>query len=140
MKKIAVTAWTVLLLFQMILTSCETETTPPDPTDARSNYLGIWSVNENSTKLTFEVAITSDPGSSDGVYIENFAGSGEGVKTHETVSGNNISISPIPQTLITGWIIESGSGGLQGTTKMNWNYVFTDQATTYTAVAVFTKK
>jgi hypothetical protein len=140
MKKITVIAWAILLLLQIVLPSCQTETNPPDPVDARSNFLGAWAVNENWTKLTYEVEITTDPGSSDGVFIENFAGSGAGVKTHASISGNNINISPLPQTLSTGWIIESGSGGLQGTTKINWNYVFNDLANTYTAIAVYTKK
>jgi hypothetical protein len=140
MKKTTTGTWAVLWLLLLGLSSCQTETTPPDPIDVRSDFLGVWTVNENWTKLTFEVSITSDPGSSDGVYIENFAGSGAGVKTHAIVSGNNIAIDPTPQTLITGWIIENGSGGLQGTTKMNWNYVFNDEANTYTAIAVFTKK
>ena len=140
MKKTAVTAWAVLVLFQMALTSCQTDSTGPDPVDSRSNFLGVWTVNENWTKLTYEVSITSNPSSSDGVFIENFAGSGAGVKTLATVSGINITISPLPQTLSNGWIIDSGSGGLQGTTKINWNYVFNDLANTYTAIAVYTKK
>ena len=140
MKKITVTVWAVLLIFLVVLSSCQTESTPPEPTDIRSNFLGIWTVNENWTKLTYEVSITTDPASSDGVFIENFACSGSGVKTQASISGNNINISPLPQTLSTGWIIESGSGGLQGTTKINWNYVFNDLANTYTAIAVYTKK
>ena len=140
MKKIKIAAWAVLLLFQIVLTSCQTESTPPEPTDIRSNFLGVWTVNENWTKLTYEVAITSNSASSDGVFIENFAGSGSGVKTQASISGNSITISPLPQTLSTGWIINSGSGGLQGTTKINWNYVFSDKANTYTAIAVYTKK
>jgi hypothetical protein len=140
MKKITVTVWAVLLIFLVVLSSCQTESTPPEPTDIRSNFLGIWTVNENWTKLTYEVSITTNPASSDGVFIENFAFSGSGVKTQALISGNNITISPLPQTLSTGWIIESGSGGLQGTTKINWNYVFNDLANTYTAIAVYTKK
>jgi len=140
MKKIPLAAWTFLFFLQIGLSSCETETTPPDPVDNRSNFLGVWIVNENWTKLTYEVDITSDQGSSDGVFIENFAASGAGVKTHALISGNNITISSLPQTLSTGWIIESGSGTMQGTTKINWNYVFNDQANTYTAIAVYTKK
>jgi hypothetical protein len=139
MKKIAI-ACIVLVLLQIVLTSCQTETSPPDTTDIRSDFLGVWSVSENWTKLTYEVAITSDAGSSDGVFIENFAGSGSGVKTYATISGKNITISSLPQTLSTGWIIESGSGVLQGTTKINWNYVFNDLANTYTAIATYTKK
>jgi hypothetical protein len=140
MKKLTGAIWAVLLLVQVVLPSCQTETTPPDNVDIRADFLGIWTVKENWTKLTYEVSITSDAGSSDGVYIENFAGSGAGVKTHASVSGTNITISPLPQTLSTGWIIENGSGVLQGTTKMHWNYMFNDLATPYTATADYTKK
>jgi hypothetical protein len=108
--------------------------------DLTANFRGFWSVNENWNKLTYDVAITNDPVSCDGVYIENFAGSGSGVKTHALISGNQITISPLPQTLTTGWIIESGSGVMQGTTKINWNYVFNDLADTYTATATYTKE
>jgi hypothetical protein len=140
MKKMRVTAWTVLLLLQFVIYSCQTETTPPDQVDPRTDFVGVWNVNENWTKLNYDVSITLDATITDGVYIENFAGSGSGVKTHATISGKNISISPLPQTLSTGWKIESGSGVLQGTTKINWNYVFNDEANTYTAISVFTKK
>jgi hypothetical protein len=141
MKKTTFSLWSGIILLQIIIFSCGKEdTTTPDPTDIRANFLGTWSVNEKWTKLTYEVAITSESGSSDGVYIENFAGSGAGVKTHASVSGNAITIAPLPQTLSNGWIIETGSGSLQGTTKINWNYVFNDQANTYTATATYTKK
>jgi hypothetical protein len=217
MKKLTVSSWAVLLLFQMVLLSCGKEesmdTTAPvincpaditldchgsilpantgaatatddqDPTpaitfvdatnnsnpsliiitrtwtatdssgnvnncsqtitinDVTHNFIGFWTVSENWNKLTYEVAITSDPISCDGVYIENFAGSGTGVKTHAKISGNKITISPLPQTLGNGWIIESGSGNLQqGSTKITWNYIFNDLANTYTAIATYTKK
>ena len=129
-----------LLLLCFGIISCESDTTEPDVTDSRSNYIGIWTVNENWTKLTYEVSVTEDPGSTNGVFIENFAASGGGVLTRAVVSGNSISISPLPQTLSTGWKIEQGSGTLQGTTRINWNYVFNDEANTYNAVAVYTKK
>jgi hypothetical protein len=140
MKKMRITAWALLFLSQFVIYSCQTETTTPDQVDARTDFLGVWNVNENWTKNNFDVSITSDATTTDGVYIENFAASGSGIKTYAKVSGKNITISPLPQTLSTGWIIESGSGVMQGTTKMNWNYVFNDEANTYTAIAVFTKK
>jgi len=130
----------LLSLFPFGFYSCQETETEPDQTDPRDKYLGVWSVNEQWTKLTYEVNITAISGSSTGIYIENFAASGSGVKTRAEVSGNYVEISPLPQTLSTGWIITSGSGALSGATKMNWDYVFDDQANTYTATAVFTKK
>jgi len=129
-----------VLTTPVFLSSCTTDEPSPSPTDPRASYTGTWSVNETWTKLSYEVSISNDAGSSTGVYISNFANSGSGVKTHASVSGNNISISPLPQTLSTGWVIETGSGFLQGTTKINWTYVFNDLATQYTANAVYTKK
>jgi hypothetical protein len=140
MKKVPIFAWAILMVLQIALPSCQTEDTPPEPVDPRLNFLGIWSVNENWTKLTYEVSITNDPGSSDGVYIENFAGSGSGITTHALISGNNITISPLPQTISTDWKILNGSGALQGTTIINWTYKFTESANTYYATAVYTKK
>jgi hypothetical protein len=129
-----------LFLLSFGFYSCQETETEPDPTDPRDKYLGLWSVNEQWTKLTYEVNITAISGSSDGIYIENFAASGSGVKARAVVSGNYVEISPLPQTLSNGWIITSGSGAFSGSTKMNWDYVFDDQANTYTATAVFTKK
>jgi hypothetical protein len=140
MKKITFAAWAVLLFLLIGLSTCQTDTATPDPVDKRANFLGGWSVNENWTKLTYDVYITSDPNSSDGIYIEKFAGSVAGVKAHANVSGNTISIAPLPQTLSNGLVIESGSGNLQGTTKINWSYVFNDGADTYNANAVYTKR
>lgn len=135
-----VTFWATLLILQVFLFSCNTDTTTPDQTDARLTFVGVWSVNENWTKLSYEVSITTDAATTDGVYIENFAGSGAGVKTHAKISGSSITIIPTPQALSNGWSITSGSGSMEGTTKINWNYVFNDEANTYTAVAVYTKK
>ena len=139
-KATLIASFSLLFILQLLIYSCQEENTVPDPTDPRANFLGLWSVNEQWTKLTYEVNISNDPNSDDGVYLENFAGSGSGVYAHAKVSGNNIIITPLPQTLSNDWIISSGSGALSGTTKMNWNYVFEDEANTYTAIATFTKK
>jgi hypothetical protein len=129
-----------LLVTPFLFSSCATDNPSPSPTDPRANYTGTWSVNENWTKLSYEVSISTDASSSTGVYIDNFAGSGTGVRTHASVSGSTITITPLPQTLSNGWVIETGSGSLQGTTTISWNYVFNDLATQYIATAVYTKK
>ena len=130
----------LLMITLVFFSSCTTDNPTPSPTDPRANYTGTWSVSENWNKLAYEVKITNDAGSSTGVYIDNFANSGTGIKTHATISGSTISITSPPQTLSNGWVIETGSGYLQGTIKINWNYVFDDLATQYMATAVYTKK
>ena len=129
-----------LILSLFFLSSCTTEDPAPSPTDPRASYIGTWGVSETWHKLSYEVSISYDQGSSTGVYIDNFANAGPGVKAHATVSGSSIAITDLPQNLSNGWVIESGSGSLQGTTKINWNYVFNDGANQYSAVATYSKK
>ena len=130
----------MVMFTSALLVSCTTEDPTPSPTDPRSNYTGNWSVSESWNKLSYEVTITNDASSSTGVYIDNFANSGQGVKTHAVVSGSLISISPMPQSLSNGWVIEGGSGSLQGTTKISWSYIFNDEANQYSATAIYTKQ
>jgi hypothetical protein len=139
MKKINMLS-RIFMIILITLSACQADTTEPQPTDSREAFLGIWTVNESWHKLTYEVEITADPSSSTGVYIANFAGSGSGEYTYAKVSGTNITITPLPQTLNNGWKIESGSGAMQSGTKITWNYVFNDLADTYTATAVYTQK
>jgi hypothetical protein len=131
---------TLAMITLVIITSCTSESPTPSPTDPRASFIGAWGVSENWNKLAYEVTITNDANSSTGVYIDNFANSGVGVKTFAIIAGSAISISPLPQGLSNGWVIESGSGYIQGTTKINWAYVFNDLATQYSATAVYTKK
>ncbi len=129
-----------VFLTTTLLSGCTKETTTPDPSpsDARSNFLGNWSVNETWTKLTYSVTISADPNSSDGVFISNFANSGTfGSFAGASVSGTVISLDP-DQTIGDGWII-NGGGSLSGTTKINWNYTINDGATLIYATAVYTK-
>lgn len=141
MKKAALKISLVLLfVLQFAIFSCTEDNPVPETTDPRDNFTGVWIVNEQWTKLTYEVNITKDAGTDDGIYLENFAASGAGVRAHALVSGNDVDISPLPQTLSNGWVIQSGSGALSGTTKINWNYIFDDEANTYNATATYTKK
>jgi hypothetical protein len=139
MKTLIIPFFSILLLSMLVFSSCTTEDPAPSPTDPRASYTGVWGVSENWNKLSFEATISNDPGSSTGVYIDNFANAGAGVKAHASVSGSTITIAPLPQTLSNGWVIESGSGYMQGTTKINWNYVFNDLADQISATAVYTK-
>ena len=131
---------TFMILAFLFLSSCTTDNPAPSPADPRTSFAGTWSVSETWNKLSYEVTITTDPASSTGVYIDNFAGAGIGVKTHGTISGSSIYVAPSPQDLGNGWVIENGTGYLTGTTKINWGYVFNEGATQYNATAVYTKK
>jgi hypothetical protein len=140
MKKIKLYFFSVICFSILFLTSCTSEDPAPSPADPRESYVGVWGVSENWNKLSYEATISIDASSSTGIIIDNFANSGVGVKTHAVVSGNSVSIAPTPQTLSNGWVIENGSGYLQGTTKINWSYLFNDTADQISATAVYTKK
>ena len=128
-----------LFLFSGLFFGCAKDTgTTPDPTDARSAFLGRWSVSEIWTKLAYEVTISSDPNSLNGVFISNFANSGAtSIPAGATVSGKTITLDP-NQVIGEGWTI-NGSGNLSGT-KINWNYTLSDGATLINAVAIYTKQ
>lgn len=139
MKTVVKFMFAFAMVAAMTFVSCTTDNPDPSPTDPRDNFVGSWSVSESWNKLSYEVTILNDAASSNGVYIDNFANSGVGVKTHATVSGSSITIAPLPQSLSNGWVVEMGGGVLQATTKINWTYVFNDEATQYSATAVYTK-
>jgi hypothetical protein len=130
----------MVILPIVFLTACTTEDPTPSPTDPRASFVGTWSVSESWNKLAYEVNVTTDAASSTGVYIDNFANAGVGVRTRATITGSSILISPAPQSLSNGWVVETGSGFLQGTTRINWSYVFNDEANQYSATAVYTKQ
>jgi hypothetical protein len=140
MKSKLLTTLISAFLTTILLSGCTKETTNPDPSpsDARSAFLGNWSVNETWTKLTYTVTISADPNSTNGVFISNFANSGSsGIPAGAAVSGTSIELDP-DQTIGDGWII-NGGGSLSGTTKINWNYTINDGATLIYATAVYTK-
>lgn len=140
--KLKLTAKTVLLItISMLLFSCTDDSVEPDPSpsDARTKFLGSWSVNETWTKLTYVVNITADPNSTDGVIISNFANSGTtGTPAKAHISGNSISLDP-DQMIGDGWII-NGGGTFSGTTTINWQYTINDGATLINAIATYTRR
>ena len=124
-----------LLTFSIILLLCGcTKTTPePSPTDSRQQYIGSWGVNETSTKNYYTAAISADPNSSDGVFINNFAAST--VQAHAVVSGNSITVTS--QQLSNGWIV-NGTGSYSSG-KITWTYSINDGANLTNYIAIFTK-
>jgi len=105
---------------------------------ARFLFLGKWSVIETWTKLTYEVNITADPGSNDGVFISNFANTGSsGIPAGATIAGTSIVLDA--NQVIGDGLIINGSGNLSGT-KINWNYTLDDGADIIHAIATYTKQ
>ncbi|MCK9220387.1 MAG: hypothetical protein M0P47_10100 [Bacteroidales bacterium] len=123
-----------------IFSSCAKVADPePVSTDNRTVFLGHWSVNESWTRFTYDVTITADPNSSDGVFIANFANTGStSVPAGASISGKKIILDPnqvIGEGLtINGSGIYSASGPV-----INWNYTIFDGADLITASATYTR-
>jgi hypothetical protein len=127
----------VILSFTVALSGCTKETTTTD-SGTRSSFLGKWSVSETYTKLSYEVNITADPNSANGVFISNFAMTGSsGIPASAEIDGSSIILDP-NQVIGTGLTI-NGNGNLSGN-KITWNYTILDGASLINAIAIYTKQ
>jgi hypothetical protein len=137
MKKSIPLFYGILILFGLFLSGCTEKTDDTTNTANRSSYLGRWNVSESTKISTYEVNITADPNSGDGVFISNFGNLGWSVDpAGATVSGNSIILDA--NQVIANMTI-NGSGSLSGT-KINWNYTLNTGADLFTVVAVYTKQ
>jgi hypothetical protein len=132
---------TVLLAFMaisgLIFQGCTEKTDDPGTVVSRSSFLGKWTVSETKKGSTYEVNITADPVSADGVFISNFANLGYSVApAGASVSGSKITLDP--DQIIDGLII-NGSGTLSGT-KITLTYTINTGADLNTYYATYTKQ
>jgi len=135
MKRIFFLLTLLLGCFALFFESCGKDPSP-SPTDPRSQYLGQWSVTETKKKLTYEVNITADVNSTNGVLIYNFGSFGTSIAAGASVSGNTITLDA-NQEIVPGVTI-TGSGSLSGT-KITWIYKINDGANLVTVTAIYTK-
>ncbi len=127
----------MLLLAVMVSGGCAKDDTSLPDDDKRSKFLGKWKVNENWTKLNYEVNITADPSSSDGVFISNFGNIGSTYPpAGAAISGSDILLDP--DQVIGDGITVNGSGKMSGSV-ISWSYTLNDQATLIYATAVYTR-
>lgn len=129
----------ILILFGVGISACTKESnSDPESTDSRTAFIGRWNVSETWTKLSYEVNIVTDPNSTDGVFIYNFANTGSaGLPAGASIDGKVITLDP-GQVIGEGWTI-NGSGNMSGT-KIYWNYTMNDGATLIYAIATYTKQ
>ncbi|MEI6455022.1 MAG: hypothetical protein WCO93_01940 [bacterium] len=123
----------IFLSFALLFVGCGTDPSP-SPGDARSQFLGQWRVTESTKNLTYDVNITADVNSSDGVLIYNFGSFGSSVSAGALISGNRITLDP-NQEIVSGVII-NGAGTLSGS-SINWTYTINDGADLITVTAEF---
>lgn len=137
MKK-NISAITCLLFFTAVfLHSCTEKAEDPTTTVTRSNYLGTWSVTKTQKSTAYIVTITADPGSSNGVFISNFANIGNSsTPAGASVSGATITLDA--DQVINDLII-NGSGTLSGN-KITMTYTINSGADLITYHETFTKQ
>lgn len=126
----------LIALLPVLFQGCTEKEDDPGTVVTRSSFLGKWVVQETKKASTYEVNITADPVSSDGVFISNFANLGYSVPpAGASVSGSTITIDP--GQVIAGVGI-SGSGTLSGG-RITMNYTITTGADQESYYATFTR-
>jgi len=121
-----------------LMSSCAKDSNTTPDSGTRSAFLGKWSVSETWTKLSYEVTISEDPNSANGVFISNFAGTGtSSIPASAVINGSSIVLDA--NQIIGDGLKINGSGNLSGT-KINWNYTLDDGATLINAIAIYTKQ
>ncbi|MCX6306206.1 MAG: hypothetical protein NT040_14680 [Bacteroidetes bacterium] len=137
MKNVNVIVAMVILSLTGLLAGCakDSGTTPENVT--RAAFIGKWSVKP-TTKLTYEVTISADPNSSNGVFISNFALIGTSYPPASAeVNGSSIVLDA--GQIIGGGITINGSGTLSGT-HIIWKYTTFDGADLTNVYETYTKE
>ncbi len=131
--KMKLIAGTLLIL--AVAAGC-TKDQEADPDPGRPAFLGEWTVS-SSLKLTYDVNVTADPNSSDGVFIHNFACIGwSDPPAGASIQGNKI-ILDANQVIGDGLTI-NGSGTLSGN-RITWSYTLFDGADMITVSETYTR-
>lgn len=135
MKTKRIFAFLSLALFTVLLTGCaKDDSTTPDP--GRSAFIGTWTVTP--MKASYEVTISADPNSSDGVFISNFYLIGQQyAPASASIKGSAITLDP--DQIIGGGLTVNGSGVMSGN-RITWSYTVYDGADLITISEIYTKK
>jgi hypothetical protein len=137
MQKVKIFFIPAILAF-LVITGCQKESPTTPSSDARTAFIGNWSVQETWVKLSYEARIDADTTSKNGVLIYNFAGIGYSYPPAKAlVSGNTITLDP--NEIIGSDLVVNGSGILSGATTIRWSYTINDGATLRQVTSTFTK-
>ena len=93
----------VILLFGIVLNSCQPENVEPDSNDPRSNIENTWDCQENSIDFgqqNYQVDIAIDPNYTDRVVIDNFFGLAIGVHAYAIMKNSQLTI-PTQQLIVS---------------------------------------
>lgn len=136
MKNTRLTFAIALMICTIAMTGCTKDSTTTTDSTTRDAFLGNWL--SSPTKSTYDVKISADPNSSNGVFIANFNLIGFSYPPASAyVSGNKITLDA-NQVIGTG-ITVNGSGTLSGT-KIVWTYTTFDGADLTTINETYTRQ
>jgi len=107
------------------------------PDDPVAKFLGDWKVNENCSRMTYDVSIIRDPGNSTQVLIYNFGNPGPG---YDPAVGLVVSSSIYvnSQTVGEGWTVD-GKGTYQSGGTIQWDYTLVIPPSEYNCSATYFK-
>jgi hypothetical protein len=137
MKKFSKFLLIIFLIAGFFTTSCNKDN-GNTPALTRNSLTGKWLVNESKKKATYEVTFLIDSTTTNGVLINNFAGSGPTVNAVAYLSGTTLSLKS-NELLSNGWIV-NGSGTVSGSNLITWPYSLHDGANLINVQATFTKE
>jgi len=137
MKTIKVSLTIIVLAMSLLPAGCTKDTNSTPDSSSRDAFLGKWTVRP-TTKLTYEVIISADPNSPDGVFISNFADVGTtSAPAGAEIKGNSIVLDA--NQVIGDGLKINGSGTYTGT-KIIWNYTIFDGADLTSVAETYTRQ
>jgi hypothetical protein len=108
-----------------------------DPDDPVAKFIGVWKVEENCSRMNYNVEIQHDPGNSAQILIYNFGNTGSGYDPAVGLVVSN-SIYVNPQTIGEGWTVD-GKGTYQSGGTISWDYSLFIPPSDYECSATFFK-
>jgi hypothetical protein len=135
-KTFTSTLLTIAINALLFITACEID--PDLTTDPRDNFVGTWTVNEQSALYgtnNYTAVIVKDPGNSTQVLIRNFYHFG---MDEDTWAIPTISSITIPEQLVCNHTVKGN--GTRNKNQITWSYTVNDGADIDQVTAVYTKQ
>lgn len=125
----------MISVFVLQILACVPIDDDVNPDDPIAKYLGVWKVNEDCNRMTYDVTIVRDPGNSAQVLIYNFGNPGPG---YDPAVGLVVtsSIYVNSQTIGEGWTVD-GKGTYQSGGTIQWDYTLVIPPSEYNCSATY---
>lgn len=135
MKTQLLSKLSLVFLIVLLLCSCKKDE-PETVIDSRDSFVGSWNVSDQLlTKANYQVRIFKDENNSEKVWLINFHGTSDTAFGY--ISSKDITITP--QVLSATHLNTGGSGLMNGTTTINFQYYINDGAQQDTMIATYQK-